>query len=133
MKKSILKTLPSVLLLVAAFIAFGGCKKKDEKSHIEITNVDATILQDCIDYPEIKDTFSIVLDKYPEGILSEGYTESIPSEPIKSDFRQSRLKVVVSGRIYKELEYNSYLPPPNAKYSAPKAGNKFIITKISKK
>ena len=70
MKKSILKTLPSVLLLVAAFIALGGCKKKDEKSHIEITNVDATILQDCIDYPEIKDTFSIVLDKYPEGILS---------------------------------------------------------------
>ena len=128
MKKSILRTLPSVLLLVAAFIAFGGCKKKDEKSYIEITNVDATILQDCIDYPGIKDTFSIVLDKYPEGILSV-----YPSEPIKSDFRQSGLKVVVSGRIYKELEYNGCLPPPNAKYSAPKAGNKFIITKISKK
>ena len=109
MKKSILKTLPSVLLLVAAFIAFGGCKKKDEKSYIEITNVDATILQDCIDYPEIKDTFSIVLDKYPEGILSV-----YPSEPIKSDFRQSGLKVVVSGRIYKELEYNGCPPPPNA-------------------
>ena len=128
MKKSILKTLPSVLLLVAALIAFGGCKKKDEKSHIENTNVDETILQECIDYPVIRDTFSIVLDKYPEGILSV-----YPSEPIKSDFRQSGLKVVVSGRIYEELEYNGCLPPPNAKYSAPKAGNKFIITKISKK
>ena len=128
MKKSILRTLPSVLLLVAAFIAFGGCKKKDEKSYIEITNVDATILQDCIDYPGIKDTFSIVLDKYPEGILSV-----YPSEPIKSDFRQSGLKVVVSGRIYKESEANRCPIPPNAKYAAPKAGNKFIITKISKK
>lgn len=128
MKKSILKTLPSVLLLVAAFIAFGGCKKKDEKSYIEITNVDATILQDCIDYPEIKDTFSIVLDKYPEGILSV-----YPSEPIKSDFRQSGLKVVVSGSIYKESEANRCPIPPNAKYAAPKVGNKFIITKISKK
>ena len=128
MYKLVFRTPPFVLLLVAAFIAFGGCKKKDEKSHIEITNVDATILQDCIDYPEIKDTFSIVLDKYPEGILSV-----YPSEPIKSDFRQSGLKVVVSGRIYEELEYNGCLPPPNAKYSAPKAGNKFIITKISKK
>ena len=128
MKKSILKTLPSVLLLVAAFIAFGGCKKKNEKSYIEITNVDATILQDCIDYPGIKDTFSIVLDKYPEGILSV-----YPSEPIKSDFRQSGLKVVVSGSIYKESEANRCPIPPNAKYAAPKAGNKFIITKISKK
>lgn len=128
MKKSILKTLPSVLLLVAAFIAFGGCKKKDEKSYIEITNVDATILQDCIDYPGIKDTFSIVLDKYPEGILSV-----YPSEPIKSDFRQSGLKVVVSGRIYKESEANRCPIPPNAKYAAPKVGNKFIIKKISKK
>ena len=128
MYKLVFRTPPFVLLLVAAFIAFGGCKKKDEKSYIEITNVDATILQDCIDYPEIKDTFSIVLDKYPEGILSV-----YPSEPIKSDFRQSGLKVVISGRIYKELEYNRCLPPPNAKYSAPKAGNKFIITKISKK
>ena len=113
---------------MAAFIAFGGCKKKDEKSYIEITNVDATILQDCIDYPEIKDTFSIVLDKYPEGILSV-----YPSEPIKSDFRQSGLKVVVSGRIYKESEANRCPIPPNAKYAAPKVGNKFIITKISKK
>ena len=128
MYKLVFRTPPFVLLLVAAFIAFGGCKKKDEKSYIEITNVDATILQDCIDYPGIKDTFSIVLDKYPEGILSV-----YPSEPIKSDFRQSGLKVVVSGRIYEELEYNGCLPPPNAKYSAPKAGNKFIITKISKK
>ena len=128
MKKSILKTLPSVLLLVAAFIAFGGCKKKNEKSYIEITNVDATILQDCIDYPGIKDTFSIALDEYPEGILSV-----YPSEPIKPEFRQSGLKVVVSGSIYKELEANRCPTPPNAKYAAPKAGNKFIITKISKK
>lgn len=121
-------SITSVALIALCTIwAIQACDKKD-KSYITIKNIEATVFRDCIDYPEIKDTFSIVLDKYPEGILSV-----YPSEPIKSDFRQSGLKVVVSGRIYKELEYNGCLPPPNAKYSAPKAGNKFIITKISKK
>lgn len=108
--------------------AIQACNKKDNESYITIKNVEATICRDCIDYTVIKDTFSIVLDEYPEGILSV-----YPSEPIRSDFRQSGLKVVLSGRIYKESEYNGCPPPPNAKYSAPKVGNKFIITKILKK
>ena len=128
MYKLVFRTLSAVILLVGAFIILSRCEKKKDKSYITIKNIEATVFRDCIDYMGIKDTFSIVLDKYPEGILSV-----YPSEPIKSDFRQSGLKVVVSGRIYKELEYNGCLPPPNAKYSAPKAGNKFIITKISKK
>ena len=105
-----------------------ACNKKDNESYITIKNIEATIFRDCIDYMGIKDTFSIALDEYPEGIISV-----YPSEPIKSDFRQSGMKVVVSGRIYKESEYNGCLSPSNARYSAPKVGNKFIITKISKK
>ena len=128
MKKQFIKTLSAIILLIGAFIVLSGCEKGKDKSYITIKNIEATVFRDCIDYPGIKDTFSIVLDKYPEGILSV-----YPSEPIKSDFRQSGLKVVVSGRIYKESEANRCPIPPNAKYAAPKAGNKFIITKISKK
>lgn len=128
MNKWIIRTLPTILLLIGAFIVLSGCEKKKEKSYVNIKNVEATIYQDCIEYTGIKDTFSIVLDEYPEKI-----TSVYPSEPIKPEFRQSGLKVIVSGSIYKESEANRCPIPPNAKYAAPKAGNKFIITKISKK
>jgi len=128
MKKQFIKTLSAVILLAGVFIVLSRCEKKKDKSYITIKNIEATVFRDCIDYMGIKDTFSIALDEYPEGILSV-----YPSEPIKSDFRQSGLKVVVSGRIYKESEANRCPIPLNAKYAAPKVGNKFIITKISKK
>ena len=122
-------SITSVALIALCTIwAIQACDKKDNKSYITIKNIEATVFRDCIDYMGIKDTFSIALDEYPEGILSV-----YPSEPIKSDFRQSGLKVVVSGRIYKESEANRCPIPLNAKYAAPKVGNKFIITKISKK
>ena len=128
MKKLILKTLSALILLAGVFIVLSRCEKKKDKSYITIKNIEATVFRDCIDYMGIKDTFSIALDEYPEGILSV-----YPSEPIKPEFRQLGLKVVVSGSIYKESEANRCPIPPNAKYAAPKAGNKFIITKISKK
>lgn len=122
MKKRIL-LLPALLLMIG--FAFTACKENDVNK-IQIKNKNATIVKECIDFTSIKDTFNIHLKEYPEGIISV-----FPSEPIKSEFREDGLEVIVSGYILKnDGGFNDCLAAPNVRL-APSA--KFVITRVKKK
>ncbi len=119
--KPIIKLLPAVLLLFV--VALSGCE--EDKNIIKIKNATATIIRDCSEYPDYKDSISIKLDEMPAEILA-----IYPHKPFSNEFREVGLKVVVSGMIYKNTaNINQCLAAPHIRLAP---SYKFKITSIKK-
>jgi hypothetical protein len=109
-----------------------GCEKDidpiaDEPAVIAVINsedgtANATIVAGCFEF-EKKDTFSIILDKYPEGV-----TAIYTATPIPDTLRIDGLRIVISGTVFDTTTINRCETATDVNLAA----NKFEITEIKK-
>jgi hypothetical protein len=94
----------SMLILIFIMSALNGCKIDidpiaEEPATVAVINsedgtANATIVAGCFEF-EKKDTFSIILDKYPEGV-----TAIYTATPIPDTLRINGLRIAVSGTVF---------------------------------
>jgi hypothetical protein len=119
----------SMLIFVFIISALNGCKKDidpiaDDPAIVAIIEneddkANATIVTGCFEF-EKKDTFSILLDEYPDGV-----TAVYPSTSIPDTLRIDGQRVAVSGTVFDTKAVNQC--DGNSE-----TANKFQITEINK-
>ncbi|MDR2963652.1 MAG: hypothetical protein LBU90_08510 [Bacteroidales bacterium] len=103
-------TITLAIVLVGASIYFSSCRKKEDPSKNNtnivavLTDAPAHIVKGCFEMFSRTDTLSLVLDNYPQGVIS-----IFPSAEIPESYRVENLTVFVSGYIFDSLNFNACL------------------------
>jgi hypothetical protein len=109
MKNIIYLLIPALMLVMSSF---SGCGSTDpERPNYTLTDEPAYVISGCFDLFQRSDTFSIVLDNYPQEIFLV-----YPAEPIPDEFRTDSMRVLISGEIMSnDLDVNQCFISPNVK------------------